>query len=114
MASKGKTKSVESKTQKRGIRLPQWLNLQTGVILVVIILFVVMLFWSEGLAWLLFPGILRSFPPTATPAPLMDITSDLPPELLETGSQTNAIVIGGGILVLIIVIGIVTHLRSQR
>ena len=95
-------------------RLPKWLNLQSGVILVVITLFVVMLFWSEGLARLLFPGIIGSFPPTPTPSALLDVTSAVPAELLETGSQTNAIVIGGGILVLIVVIGIVTHLRSQR
>lgn len=104
----------KSTDRKERLRLPVWLNLQTGVILVVVVLFLVMLFWSEGLARLLFPGILGSFPPTPTPLPLSDITSSLPAELLETGSQTNAIVVGAGILVLIIVIGIVTHLRSQR
>jgi hypothetical protein len=35
------------------------------------------------------------------------------PELLQTANQTNAITIGAAILVLIIVFGVILHLRQR-
>jgi len=89
------------------IQASRWVNLQS-----VIILFVGSVFSGEAIAQLLTSGGLPVLPtPSVTPRP--DVDAQIDPELLKTANQTNAITIGAAILVLIIVFGVILHLRKR-
>ena len=94
------------------IQASRWVNLQSVMILLVVVLFVGSVFGGEAIARLLTTGGLTVMPtPTVTPRPDVDVQID--PELLKTANQTNAITIGAAILVLIIVFGVILHLRKR-
>lgn len=95
------------------LQASRWINLQTVMIVLVVILFVAAVFSGEAIASLLTSIGLAAVPaPTVTPRPDVEIQID--PELLQTANQTNAITIGAAILVLIIVFGVILHLRQRR
>jgi ABC-type phosphate/phosphonate transport system permease subunit len=94
------------------IQASRWINLQTGMILLVVVLFIVAVFSGEAIARLITTGNANDFTtPTITPRP--DVEVQINPELLKTANQTNAITIGAAILVLIIVFGVILHLRRR-
>jgi hypothetical protein len=94
------------------IQASRWINLQTGMILLVVILFGAAVFSGEAIARLITTGNSATLPtPTITPRPNVEI--QINPELLKTANQTNAITIGAAILVLIIVFGVILHLRKK-
>jgi hypothetical protein len=94
------------------IQASRWVNLQSVMILLVVFLFVGSVFSGEAIAQLLTSGGLPILPtPSVTPRPDVDVQID--PELLKTANQTNAITIGAAILVLIIVFGVILHLRKR-
>ena len=83
------------------------------MIALVVILFVMAIFGGEAIARMVAPGGLGVSPvSTATLRPNVQVQID--PELLQTANQTNAITIGAAILVLIIVFGVILHLRQRR
>jgi len=95
------------------LQASRWVNLQTVMIALVVILFVMAIFGGEAIARMVAPGGLGVSPAsTATPRPNVQVQID--PELLQTANQTNAITIGAAILVLIIVFGVILHLRQRR
>jgi hypothetical protein len=93
------------------IKLPGWLTWQSFLVILVIVLFVVVMIWSEPLAKIISPratatsSIIRITPTVkpGTPTPI-------PEELLESDTQTNGIILGAVILVLIVVIGAVSRM----
>lgn len=95
------------------LQASRWVNLQTVMITLVVILFVMAIFGGEAIARMVAPGGLSASPAsTATLRPNVQVQID--PELLQTANQTNAITIGAAILVLIIVFGVILHLRQRR
>ncbi len=95
------------------LQASRWVNLQTVMIVLVVILFVMAIFSGEAIARMVAPSGLGASPAaTATPRPNVEVQID--PELLQTANQTNAITIGAAILVLIIVFGVILHLRQRR
>ncbi len=95
------------------LQASRWVNLQTVMIALVVILFVMAIFSGEAIARMVAPVGLGAIPAsTATPRPNVEVQID--PELLQTANQTNAITIGAAILVLIIVFGVILHLRQRR
>jgi hypothetical protein len=95
------------------LQASRWVNLQTVMIILVVILFVVAIFSGEAIARMVAPAEFGKIAAaTATPRP--DVEVQIDPELLQTANQTNAITIGAAILVLIIVFGVIIHLRQRR
>jgi len=90
---------------QKKIKRPAWLSWQLFLVILVILIFVVVMIWSEPLANLiarptLTTGMMK-FTPTVEPG----TPTPIPAELLESDTQTNGIILGAIILVLIIVIG---------
>lgn len=95
------------------LQTSRWVNLQTVMIVLVIALFISAIFSGDAIANLLTTGGMNALPtPTVTPRPNVQV--QINPELLQTADQTNAITIGAAILVLIIVFGVLLHLRRSR
>ena len=95
------------------LQASRWVNLQTVMIILVVILFIVAIFSGEAIARMVAPAEFgKMAAATATLRP--DVEVQIDPELLQTANQTNAITIGAAILVLIIVFGVIIHLRQRR
>ena len=95
------------------LQASRWVNLQTVMIILVVILFVVAIFSGEAIARMVAPAEFGE-PAAATATPRPNVQVQIDPELLQTANQTNAITIGAAILVLIIVFGVIIHLRQRR
>lgn len=92
-------------------RLPDWMDRRTLVLLIIATIFLMTLVFSEPLQQPLsrYGGVA-----TATLiTPGAESTSSMPPEWEENSEQTNGILLGGVILVLIIVVGSYSVMRRK-
>lgn len=89
---------------------PAWMTWQSVLVIGVILFFIVVMIWSEPLGKLVVSA--THTPSHATPTPTVQpgTPTPIPEELRETPVQTNGIILGSVILVLIIVIGAVTRM----
>ena len=83
-------------------KLPEWMDRRTRVLLLVAGIFLFTLAFSEPLQQ---PPMkhLNAQASIATPSP--ESTSSMPPEWEKNSEQTNGILLGGVVLVMIIIIG---------
>lgn len=93
------------KTVRATLKRPRWLTLQTVLMGCVLLFFLVVIMWSEPIAHLFFPpaptlSIMR------TPTVLPGTPTAIPLELVASSDQTNSIIMGSVVLVLIIVGGV--------
>lgn len=90
-------------------KLPEWLDRRTLILLIIATVFLMALTWSEPLQQ---PKTSKSgLAAGATLSPSPENTSSLPPEWENNSEQTNGILFGGVVLVLIIVIGTYSVMR---
>lgn len=97
----------------KGGRWPSWLNRRTLVLLIIALLFLGALSLAEPL-----PRADKYSYANLTPTPFPEALESgaptpLPQEYLENADQTNGILLGGTILVLIVVFGTLSALRRQ-
>lgn len=90
---------------------PEWLDRRTLILLIIATIFLITLSWSEPLQQ---PRQQKSsLTASATLSPSLEDTPNLPPEWEHNSEQTNGILFGGVILVLIIVIGSYSIMRRK-
>jgi|YNPNPStandDraft_1061719.scaffolds.fasta_scaffold00037_45 hypothetical protein len=94
-------------------RWPFWLNRRTLILLIIALLFLGALSLAEPL-----PRADKYSYANLTPTPSAEfleagLPTLLPQEYLENAEQTNGILLGGTILVLIVVLGTLSALRRQ-
>ncbi len=88
---------------KKSPRLPEWMDRRTLILLIIATIFLITLAFSEPLQQ---PRSRYSSAITSTAiASDTESTSGMPPEWENNSEQTDGILLGGVILVLIIVIG---------
>ncbi|NPV75588.1 MAG: hypothetical protein HPY59_04355 [Anaerolineae bacterium] len=90
---------------------PEWLDRRTLILLIIATIFLMTLTWSEPLQQPNQPESSLAAGATLSPSP--ENTSSLPPEWEHNSEQTNGILLGGVILVLIIVIGSYSVMRRK-
>ncbi|HWQ46952.1 MAG TPA: hypothetical protein VN376_08800 [Longilinea sp.] len=95
-------KLSERISQKR----PKWFNLQTILMSGVILFFLIVILWSEPIAHLFFPPA-PTLPISVTLTVLPGTPTAIPDELIASSDQTNSIILGSVVLVLIIVGGVI-------
>lgn len=108
---KRKKKQVFQKLSR--LHWPYWLNRQTLVLLIIALLFLAALSLAEPLPRAdkySYAGLTPT--PTAVALKAGEPTP-LPQEYLENANQTNGIVLGATILVLIVVVGTLSALRRK-
>lgn len=93
---------------------PAWITWQSFLVILVIVFFVVVMIWSEPLSKLITTPTKTLSPWRYTPTVKPGTPTPIPVELQESPSQTNGIILGGVILVLIIVIGAVSRMLMHR
>ncbi len=91
--------------EKMRKRLPKWMNLQNLIFFAVIFAFVIIIVWSESISMVFQDGKPHEQGITATPTTLFGTPTPLPAEWLASAEQTNGILIGGIIILLIIILG---------
>lgn len=97
------------------IKFPKWLTVQLVIVVVVLLLFIAIVIWNEALGSLFIKTPAASLAGTKTPALRPGTPTPLSGEWLETSRQTNGIIFGSIIMVLIIVISVVTLMvRKDR
>ncbi len=97
------------------IKFPKWLTVQLVIVVVVLLLFIAIMIWNEALVSLFIKTPGASLAGTKTPELNSGTPTPLSGEWLETSQQTNGIIFGSIIMVLIIVISVVTlMLRKDR
>jgi hypothetical protein len=100
---------ISLQTIRKNLRkkLPHWINLQNLVFSSVIIAFIIIIIWSEDISH--FVEAIRLTDVQATPIPsiLPGTPTPLPDEWLASAQQTNGIIIGAVIIILLIIAGTV-------
>lgn len=99
---------------KSRLKKPTWITWQSFLVILVIVVFIVVMIWSEPLSKLLTAPTKTLSPLRYTPTVKPGTPTPIPVELQESPSQTNGIILGGVILVLIIVIGAVSRMLMHR
>jgi hypothetical protein len=97
-------------------KLPRWINLQNLVFIAVIVAFFIIVIWSEAISHYVEAFRLRDVQIIPTPTILPGTPTPLPAEWLASAEQTNGIVFGAVIILLLIIagtIGIVLRDRHQ-
>lgn len=103
-----------SSPEKKRTNLPEWINLPNLVFLGVILFFSGLILWSESLSRY-FSGIKLAdiqIKPTATILP--GTPTMLPFEWYATTEQTNGIILGGIVLMVIILFGCIGIMLRDR
>lgn len=85
-------------------KLPKWVNLQNLAFLSVILIFTVIVIWSEAISEFFTPLSPQDAGITATPTTLFGTPTPLPAEWLTSAEQTNGILVGG-IIILVTILG---------
>jgi uncharacterized membrane protein (DUF485 family) len=88
-------------------KLPRWATLQNLVFLAVIISFFIIIFFSEAISHYFESIRLSDVKATITPAILPGTPTPMPPEWLASAEQTNGILFGAIIIVMLIIAGTV-------
>jgi len=86
-------------------KLPRWINLQNLVFSSVIIAFFIIIIWSEDISHFFEAIRLNDFQTTPTPSILPGTPTPLPAEWLASAQQTNGIIFGALIIILLIIAG---------
>ncbi|MDP2966210.1 MAG: hypothetical protein Q8N39_09285 [Pelolinea sp.] len=105
--------TIRNKLRKK---LPRWINLQNLVFASVIIAFIIIIIWSEDISHF-FEAIRLSDVQTTPTLTILPGTPTPPPaEWMASAEQTNGIVFGAVIIVLLIIagtVGIIIRDRTQ-
>jgi len=86
-------------------KLPRWINLQNLVFSSVIIAFFIIIIWSEDISHFFETIRLNDIQTTPTPSILPGTPTPLPAEWLASAQQTNGIIFGALIIILLIIAG---------
>ena len=86
-------------------KLPRWINLQNLVFSSVIIAFFIIIIWSEDISHFFEAIRLNDVQTTPTPSILPGTPTPLPAEWLASAQQTNGIIFGALIIILLIIAG---------
>jgi hypothetical protein len=97
--------SDPTKQKKISLRMPKWLNIQTVLMGCVLLFFLIVIMWSEPIAHIFFPPA-PTLSIARTPTVLPGTPTAIPLELVASSDQTNSIIMGSVILVLIIIGGV--------
>jgi len=99
---KKKLQTIRTKLREK---LPRWINLQNLVFASVIIAFIIIIIWSEDISHFLEAIRLNDVQTTPTPSILPGTPTPLPAEWLASAQQTNGIIFGAVIIILLIIAG---------
>jgi len=99
---KKKLQTIQTKLREK---LPRWINLQNLVFASVITAFIIIIIWSEDISHFLEAIRLNDFQTTPTPSILPGTPTPLPAEWLASAQQTNGIIFGAVIIILLIIAG---------
>lgn len=105
--------TIRNKLRKK---LPRWINLQNLVFASVIIAFIIIIIWSEDISHFFEAIRLSDVQTTPTLTTLPGTPTPLPAEWMASAEQTNGIVFGAVIIVLLIIagtVGIIIRDRTQ-
>ena len=86
-------------------KLPRWINLQNLAFASVVIAFIIIIIWSEDISHFFEEIRLNDVQTTPTPSILPGTPTPLPAEWLASAQQTNGIIFGAVIIVLLIIAG---------
>jgi hypothetical protein len=99
---KNKLQTIRTELRKK---LPRWINLQNLVFSSVIIAFFIIIIWSEDISHFFEAIRLNDVQTTPTPSILPGTPTPLPAEWLASAQQTNGIIFGAVIIILLIIAG---------
>jgi hypothetical protein len=88
-------------------KLPRWINLQNLVFSSVIIAFIIIIIWSEDISHFVEAIRLNDVQAIPFPSILPGTPTPLPDEWLTSAQQTNGIIFGAVIIILLIIAGTV-------
>lgn len=94
--------SIRTRLHKK---FPRWINLQNLVFSSVIIAFFIIIIWSEDISHFFEAIRLNDVQTTPTPSILPGTPTPLPAEWLASAQQTNGIIFGALIIILLIIAG---------
>lgn len=94
-------------------KVPGWLNFQSLILILVLVIFLSIFLWSDPIANLILPPTATSARMLLTPTILPGTPTPLPPEYIQT-DQTNSVVLGGIVLVLIVIGGTLSIIMRKR
>ena len=98
---------LQSLRNNLGKKLPSWVNLQNLVFTSVILAFIIIIIWSEDISHFFEAIRLSDVQITVTPTILPGTPTPLPAEWLASAQQTNGIIFGAVIIVILIIAGTV-------
>jgi len=98
-------KTLQSIRARLHKKLPRWINLQNLVFSSVIIAFFIIIIWSEDISHFFEAIRLNDVQTTPTPSILPGTPTPLPAEWLASAQQTNGIIFGALIIILLIIAG---------
>lgn len=99
---KNKLQTIRTKLRQK---FPRWINLQNFVFASVIIAFIIIIIWSEDISHFFEAIRLNDVQTTPTPSILPGTPTPLPAEWLASAQQTNGIIFGAVIIILLIIAG---------
>jgi hypothetical protein len=99
---KNKLHSIRTRLRRK---LPRWINLQNLVFSSVIIAFIIIIIWSEDISHFFESIRLNDIQTTPTLSILPGTPTPLPAEWLASAQQTNGIIFGALIIILLIIAG---------
>ena len=111
---KSNLQAILNKLRKK---LPRWINLQNLVFTSVIISFIIIIIWSEDISQFFEAIRLSDVQTTPTSTILPGTPTPFPSEWLASAEQTNGIIFGAVIIVLLIIastLGIIIRDRTQK
>lgn len=94
--------TIQNKLRKK---LPHWINLQNLVFTSVIITFIIIIIWSEDISHFFEAIRLSDVQTNPTSSTLPGTPTPFPDEWLASAQQTNGIIFGAVIIVLLIIAG---------
>ena len=107
MSANRATPQPATRWQQRGTALLRP-NRQSMLLVLLVLLLVTTLAWNHSL-----PGSITALS-TPTPTPYIFAGTPIPAQLVDTGQETNGIVLGGIIMVLIVVGGTFAVIRQKE
>jgi hypothetical protein len=99
---------------RQKIKLPGWLTIQVVIVGLVALLFIAMMIWNEPIVSLFIKPTSTPLVITIVPTVQPGTPTPLPEEWVESSQQTNGIIFGGSIMILIIVISVVSLMLRNR
>ncbi|MBP6086704.1 MAG: hypothetical protein KA449_00675 [Pelolinea sp.] len=95
-------------------QIPRWINRQNLIFLIVIAVFVVIILWSDDISHYFENIRIQEVQLTLTPTVLPGTPTPLPAEWLTSSEQTNGIVFGALIILILIIASTVIILIRDR